>query len=459
MNFLIWNSRGTGARNFPGLVREIASFYSIDFMAILETRCCGSKAVNICNKLGFVNYDIVDAMGFKGGIWCCWNNKFRDIEIVCKNSQFIHVRLQRDTGEYWELTIVYGSPNPSNRRILWHELEQMSSNIVGPWCLAGDFNATLLASERVSSSNGGFADRDFNLFVQNLQLNDMGFVGPKFTWKRNNVESRIDRVIVNNSWLDFFPEATVTHLPFFKSDHRPLLLRTEILNKREHVEKPFRFIASWALHDQFGDFVKEKWLLNDSWNDNLASFTQACKVWNKEVFGHLTTRKKSLLRRLEGIHRVETRGYLPSDLLELQRNLWRELDDVLLQESLLWAQKARSDWYIYGDRNTKFFHSRANGRRKRNYVGAIKDANGEWVYEAGVIKALAMNYFSSLFAEERVVRDPIECIYSFPLISQDCLSHVGREVNYDEIKQVIFSMGAMKAPGPDGFNALFYQSQ
>ena len=55
MNFLIWNSRGTGSRNFSNLVREISSFYAVDFVAILETRCSGNKAVDICSKLNFDN--------------------------------------------------------------------------------------------------------------------------------------------------------------------------------------------------------------------------------------------------------------------------------------------------------------------------------------------------------------------------------------------------------------------
>ena len=43
MNFLIWNSRGTGSRNFSNLVREISSFYAVDFFAILEIDVAGIR--------------------------------------------------------------------------------------------------------------------------------------------------------------------------------------------------------------------------------------------------------------------------------------------------------------------------------------------------------------------------------------------------------------------------------
>lgn len=37
---------------------------------------------------------------------------------------------------------------------------------------------------------------------------------------------RIDRVVVNDRWLDIFPEATVTHLIKEESDHCPIMLAT-----------------------------------------------------------------------------------------------------------------------------------------------------------------------------------------------------------------------------------------
>ncbi|KAI9074998.1 hypothetical protein K1719_043048 [Acacia pycnantha] len=63
---------------------------------------------------------------------------------------------------------------------------------------------------------------------------------------------------------------------------------------------------------------------------------------------------------------------------QLGHQLWKELEDVLLQESLLWAQKARAEWSVYGDRNTRYFHARANRRRKSQRIEAIKDEEGAW---------------------------------------------------------------------------------
>ncbi|KAI9128451.1 hypothetical protein K1719_001444 [Acacia pycnantha] len=71
---------------------------------------------------------------------------------------------------------------------------------------------------------------------------------------------------------------------------------------------------------------------------------------------------------------------------DLQLSLWKEVKDFLLQESLLWAQKAIAEWSVYGDRNSRFFHARANQRRKSKKIEAIKDEEGTWVYDIAKIK-------------------------------------------------------------------------
>ena len=83
---------------------------------------------------------------------------------------------------------------------------------------------------------------------------------------------------------------------------------------------------------------------------------------------------------MNGITKIEARFGLTLELEELQRSLLKQLEEDLLQESLIWAQKARSEWKVDEDRNTQQFHSLANGRQKRNFIGALRGNDDVQVY-------------------------------------------------------------------------------
>ena len=109
----------------------------------------------------------------------------------------------------------------------------------------------------------------------------------------------------------------------------------------EQVQRPFRFIAAWVLHDKFNDLVRKEWRPDRGWDANIECFAQACRLWNREVFGNIQKRKNHLLHRLDGVSKELARKGSLVSLEELQQNLWTELEEVLTQEALLWAQKAR----------------------------------------------------------------------------------------------------------------------
>ncbi|GJS79449.1 reverse transcriptase [Tanacetum coccineum] len=61
-------------------------------------------------------------------------------------------------------------------------------------------------------------------------------------------------------------------------------------------------------------------------------------------------------------------------------------------------QRSRVQWLHEGDKNTRFFYSRASNRRRRNSILRLKGPDGRWVEEHDEVCNLVLGYFSELFS-------------------------------------------------------------
>ena len=166
----------------------------------------------------------------------------------------MHVQIMEPGNDPWILSIVYGSPNPILRKVLWQSLNCNSMNLSHP----------LLVTLVEKTSNLGNSDSrrcaDFNTWIAQHQLIDLGFIGPRFTWTRglsskNSKGARLDRALCNAGWKFKFEEATVTHLPKLNSDHNPLLVILDE-NSGPHAKTNFKFQAAWIPHPDLKKVIR-----------------------------------------------------------------------------------------------------------------------------------------------------------------------------------------------------------
>ena len=85
------------------------------------------------------------------------------------------------------------------------------------------------------------------------------------------------------------------------------------------------------------------------------------------------------------------------------------------------------------------------------------ERNGEIIHEVKLIHQETVSFFQNLFTES--VSDNVLADLSFihKSVSQSQAGELTRHITPEEIKGSIFRMKADKSPGPDGFNAGFFQ--
>ncbi|MCI24354.1 hypothetical protein A2U01_0045537, partial [Trifolium medium] len=123
-----------------------------------------------------------------------------------------------------------------------------------------------------------------------------------------------------------------------------------------------------------------------------------------------------------------------------------------------WAQRSRALWLQHGDKNTKFFHAKANIRRNKNKIESIKDPSGVVCHEDDQIERILINHFKELFTSQvsTNVQETVNVVKN--KINPNMYQMLSDEYTSLEVMQAIKDMKPLAAPGPDGLPALFYQN-
>ncbi|XP_062010302.1 uncharacterized protein LOC133726711 [Rosa rugosa] len=414
---LFWNARGAGSENFRSAIADLVNLHSVDILAICEPRVQFIKARDTLKKLGFSDFRVVEAEGFSGGIWLLWNSLKVHVDFIDKNFQSVSVKVSLPGKPSWMLTVIYASPTNSVRADLWPYLDHLIADINLPCMFIGDFNELISIDDK---SCGPFTGRfgGFRDWVNRNALIDMGFQGSRFTWSNNRVKERLDRGFCNCSWRSSFAEAFIQHLPKTRSDHCPILMQLYSNNFVNREAIPFRFQAMWFSHANYADFVSSTWnSLTGDFSAKVQALSVALAKWNKE-----------------------------------------EYETIRDQENLFWRQKSRDKWLQGGDRNTRFFHLTTLVRRRKNKIEGLFDKNGNWFTDSATMKKISVDFFVDLFSLKDV--DDIRFIipWLFPPIDQVTLDNICQPITLLEVKESLFAIGGLKAPGHDGFPAIFYQN-
>lgn len=179
-------------------------------------------------------------------------------------------------------------------------------------------------------------------------------------------------------WLHIFPYYKVYHLNCMFSNHNALVfyfdsVKPETLNKNKFI---FKFEESSCREEACEDLIKLAQSRGTKFYEKLSNV----EISLRQVDFHNTT---SIRKRIQHLEKTLEICYSSSPvvMLEQQKKVACEIDDLLEKEEIMWRQRSRATWLNEGDHNTNFFHKKASQRRKRNTIQKLKSENDSWIFK------------------------------------------------------------------------------
>ncbi|XP_074265036.1 uncharacterized protein LOC141587449 [Silene latifolia] len=400
----------------------------------------------------------VDSAGRSGGLAFMWK---KDIDCSFVSASMHHMDFHVREGEKeWRVTGFYGWPAVSDRHLSWDLLRLLNEQSSLPWLCIGDFNEILYSTEMKGGSQAQWQMNNFQAAVDFCGLRDVAWEGYAFTYDNgqageNNRQCMLDRAMCNEAWQDLFPYAKNFHLDREWSDHAPLKLtfdRREIGGK---TRSRFRFEQVWVGEEGCEEAVSRGVMKGQG---DLVLTIKACakelQAWKKISIGKINRgleMKRNQLTRLNEGDRSEA-------AVQKRRKLIAEIAALYKQEEQYWRQRSRALWLKDGDRNTKFFHSKAGERRRKNFIPLLIDDEGRECVGEEKVEKVAVDYFEELFqtAEPTNFDDVLMGLEG--RVTDRMNGMLRMDYCEAEIVEALNQMHPLKAPGPDGMNGLFFQT-
>jgi hypothetical protein len=116
-------------------------------------------------------------------------------------------------------------------------------------------------------------------------------------------------------------------------------------------------------------------------------------AWGQPKYGNISKKINKLQLSLDAIKKTIPTQNNTNQIKAMEASL----DDLLKQEELWWSQRAKVHWLKHGDLNTKYFHYKANQRKRKNTIHSIQDSSGSTWQDSDKIQSIFINHFQNIF--------------------------------------------------------------
>ncbi|KAL0417527.1 UNVERIFIED_CONTAM: putative mitochondrial protein [Sesamum radiatum] len=424
MILLSWNCQGLGSPCTVHALGELLRTHKPSLVFLAETKCKKNRIETLKRKFDLFGC-CVESQGRSRGLALLWHKSI-SVQLQSFGHHHIDATVYPESEtEAWRFTGFYGFADVACRQRSWDLLSTLKNQSRRAWLIAGDFNEILDDSEKIGGRPRPLWQvRRFREALVSIDVFDLGFEGEPFTWCNRHPE----------------PDTIVNGLiGMCRSRHK------------------FPNIASADCEQ----VIREGW---NTWAGNgqasLAARQRGCaarlQAWSNSKGSH--SFKRQIRLREKDLENIRLQPISAASKIE-ESKIRADIERLLSEEEVYWKQRGKVHWLKEGDRNTSYFHNRANTRRRSNDITRIKNGDGQWLEQEEEIRDHIETYFGEIFRSrnpsEEELEKGTEAISG--RLSEQLLQELSRPYTAEEISKALSQMAPLKSPGPDGMPPFFFQ--
>lgn len=474
MKITTWNVRGLNAPNKKRILKLNIKAFESDIILLQETKLNKIEGSNFKKRLGNWGSIFAESRGASGGLAVLWNKKKVSINIININNNWLCSMVKSIHSDLkFILCNIYGPVYTGEKSKVWKEISIGLSNFQNtPIILGGDFNTILNLKEKTGGINKvSQAMKDFNSWYSDLNLTEVPCRNGTYTWNNRRkdfsyIAEKLDRFFTKGE-LDINNLNLQTEiLPYAGSDHFPV--RLELFEPHKPTRNAFKCEKMWFSDPSFLENIHTWWLQGEFEGSKMFIFVSKIKmlkekilIWNRTHFKNIFKEKLDIEEELRKLNQEIIRYGMDYKKYELEKTLLAKQEEILSKEEIFWKQKSREKWLAEGDRNSKYFHNTTKFNRTINTISRIKDQSDSEIDNPSKIAKTFVNYFQTLLnnleGSNKLEQDLL--LKEIPkILTAEDNKLLNQPFSLEEVKQVVFNLDPEKSPGPDGFQAFFYQN-
>ena len=269
---------------------------------------------------------------------------------------------------------------------------------------------------------------------------------------------QLDWFFTSADWISSYPMTEVLPLARTASDHVPCVVTIKTSIPKSKI---FRFENFWVELEGFMECVQQSWQKTSHKShitariaDKFKSLRGALKKWqlNFSKLKILIAKCNEVILCLDGLEELRP---LFRPEFNFRKVVKLHVEQLLHLQFVYWKKRCTIRYIKVAGENTKFFHAMATERHRRNSIASLKDTDGTIVSNHSQMEGIIWNCFKNRMGVSNGVVMGFDL--SKLLKPVEGLDFLTEPFTKEEMDDTVKLMPIDKAPGPDGFNGLFFK--